>query len=517
MTLPRKLLRVIGCPAARCGTAGFIGLSALSAHAQEAGSAQQYSLIPSVSVSQTFTDNALLTTDNKRFESITQLRPGIRWSSLSGNVTGSVDYSVTGVVHARETSADEVQQSLNAFVTVQAIANTAFIDARASISQQRISPLGVQSPDAALADNNRTEVSTLYVSPYVRGQLPGNLSYEARLNQTYSRSSASVTGDSDIAGGSVYVGSTGSGSRLGWALNYSKQKVDYTAGGKSETERLNGSLTYLVLPDLTVSITTGRELNVFGRGDEQRYDTYGWGLVWTPTERTTLSANREKRFFGSSYSVRFDHRMPRSVWSFSSSRSITGDQPDASNANRRTISVYDLLFQQFASLSPDPVQREALVNAFMRNFGIDRSALAVTGFVTSGASVDQKTELSLALIGLRSTLIVSVFSTAQRSVDPLLPVPGALGNGDEVRQTGLSANVSHRLTPESAVNLGLSYQKTRTALDNGRTVLKSISATWSGQLARRTSASLGMRRAMFDSALQPYTENAVYATVTTTF
>ena len=511
------MLRLIASRRGRVPVVGLIGFAALSAQAQEAAQTRAFSVVPSISVTQTFTDNVRLNDADKRLDGITQIQPGIHLSSNAGRVKGSVDYALDGLVYARDSASSAVQQRLSAALSAEAVENFAFIDARASIGQESVSALGLRTPDSILPNSNRTEVSSLSLSPYVHGVLASRVAYEGRLNYALTRSSSSNAGESTTSGGSIHLSSAIAGARLGWGVDYTRQNVDFTAGRETSEERLSATLRYVATPDLTLSVRAGREVNSLDSADGHDSSTSGWNVLWTPTERTTLSLDREQRFFGSSYSVRFNHRTPRTVWNFSSTRGITGDQSNAGNGSGSSVTVYDLLFQQFASVLPDPIQRDALVNAYLRDRGIDKSALAVAGFLTSTASVDRRDELSLALIGLRSNLIVSAFQSIVRRLDPAVQVADDLSNGNQVRQRGLNVNASHRLTPESALNLGLAYQRTQTTLSTRGTTLRSFSATWSSRMGPYTGLSAGARRATFDSAVQPYTETAVFATVTATY
>ena len=85
--------------------------------AQEAGAARSTTLVPSLSISETYTDNALLRDDDKRGDLVTQLTAGLSLGHRSARLTGSLDYSVSGSAHARETKANEVLSTLDkAFV-----------------------------------------------------------------------------------------------------------------------------------------------------------------------------------------------------------------------------------------------------------------------------------------------------------------------------------------------------------------------------------------------------------------
>jgi uncharacterized protein (PEP-CTERM system associated) len=207
--------------------------------------------------------------------------------------------------------------------------------------------------------------------------------------------------------------------------------------------------------------------------------------------------------------------MPRSVWTFSDTQDVSTDALTGGAAAPRT--VFDLLFAQFASIAPDPVQRAALVDAFLQNNGLTRTTLANGGVLTSAASIQRGQNFSVAILGLRTTVLVSTFRNDTRPLDPATIVTGDLANGNTVHQRGLSVNVSHRLTPVSALSVDLTRTKTSASVGDQSTDLRSLTATWSSRLGERVDGSLSARRTLFDSATNPYSENALTANLTLRF
>jgi uncharacterized protein (PEP-CTERM system associated) len=467
-------------------------------------------LEPQLALQQTLTDNLHLVTGGGTTELVTEISPGLRLSSSGGRIKGFLNYAVRGLVYARESSSNNVQQTLNAAGSAEAVENWAYVDASASISQQNISALGTQSPDPALLNSNRTEVTSLRISPYVRGQLGGFASYEGRLNWQSTNSAASQA-DSTTSGGSLRMASNASLARLGWSVEASHQAIDFHASGKSETDRMTGALTFAATPELQLSTRAGRESNDLVTLNKQVYRTWGWGAIWTPTERTRLDLQREQRFFGSSHNVRFEHRMPRSVVTFSDVSDVSTDAGTGIGNGSGPRTVYDLLFTQFASLAPDPVLRAALVDAFLLNNGLTRSSLVTGGFLTSSVSLQRRTDLSYAWLGLRSTVIVSAFRNETRQLDGAPVASDDLANGNVLRQYGISANLSHRLTPLSALSVLAARTKTTASVTAQATDLRSLTATLTSRLRTNADLSLSARHSSFQSTASPYTENALIA------
>jgi len=488
---------------------GILGLVALGAGAQESGARPTLTFTPELFIQETLTNNSHLTSGNGKTELITELTPELRLGSNAGRIKGFLDYAVRGLVYARESSANNIQQILSAAGTAEAVENWAYVDASATISQQNISALGTQSPDSSLINSNRTEVTSVNVAPYLRGHLGNFADYDARLIWQSTRSDAS-NADSTTTTAMLRLASDRSLARLGWSADLSHQAIEFRAAGTNQTDRANGGLTYAATPELRFSAKAGHEINDLVTVTKKGYNTHGWGVTWSPSERTRLDAEREKRFFGNSHSVRFEHRMPRSVWTYTDTRDVSTDAGTSAPAG---TTVFDLLFTQAASLVPDPVQRAAYVDAFLASNGLTRASLITGGFLTSAASVQRHQDLSFATLGVRTTLIVSAFRNDARRLDSTAVVTDDLSNGNLLNQKGLSVNVSHQLTPLSALSVLASLTKTGASLGLQGSDLKLLTTTLTSRVRQNADLSLSARHAVSSGTASSYTESAVLASL----
>ena len=168
-------MRLVAHRGVRMG-ASVVAVAAASVHAQtavvpEGAGGRGFSVVPTFALTETVTNNALLSSNDRRSDLITQVTPGIRMNSTGGRFRGFLDYSLTGIAYARNSASNEFQNSLNSFVNLEAVENWAFVDFRANISQQVISAYGTRTADSSLINSNRTEVRTFGISPYVKGRL----------------------------------------------------------------------------------------------------------------------------------------------------------------------------------------------------------------------------------------------------------------------------------------------------------------------------------------------------------
>jgi uncharacterized protein (PEP-CTERM system associated) len=213
-----------------------------------------------------------------------------------------------------------------------------------------------------------------------------------------------------------------------------------------------------------------------------------------------VNAQFSRRYFGLGRSISVSHRMARSHWSFSDSRD-SNETPGGTGLSY--AAEYSRLFAELAAQVPDPVQRDLQVRAILDAPG---------GFITRTASVSVRRQASVALQGLRGSLVLSAFHSSSERLDRTSTVVDDLSFGP-VRQSGYSASVSYRLTPTSSTGITYSARRTASTGTQPGNDLKSLSASFSTQLADRVTFNLSLRHTSFDSPTQPYTENGGQATI----
>lgn len=521
-TMPTGLLHLVGTSVrahwrAACVVAILVvtgvGLLPQQAHAQTLGARAQgqgagrvFGLTPRISTSVVATDNVNLSATDRQSDVYLQISPGLRLQSNGGRIRGSLDYSPSFYAYSQASDKNRVTHALTASLMAEAVENWAFVDVNANASQQSISALGTQTVDPALGGGNQTQVLTYSVSPYIRGKFWGNTNYEFRLRAGESRTESSTVSDSrsELAllnlSGATWVPS------LGWASSLQHQVDDFSAGRRTTADRFRGTLTYALTPQLGVSAFGGYESSDQVGTARLDGETHGLGFNWRPTERTKLTGEREQRLFGNTYSLSFEHRMPRSVIRYGAGRDVSSG---LNNSTSSVVSAYDLYFAQFASIEPDPVKRQALVNSFLLANGISPSSTVGGGFLTSALTLQRRQDLSVGLIGVRSTITFLLTRTNSERLDGSSASSGDLAAFGGVEQRAFSVNMAHRLTPISSLNLLLSEQRNSGNNTSLSTKLRLVSLTWSSKLGPQSSVSLGARHSVFDSSTAPYDETAV--------
>lgn len=485
-------------------------LAAMPAFAQDGGRSSSFS---------TTLDTSLAYVDSRRdpgfiqgSDLTTEVRPGFRYASRSGRVRGSVNYGLGLVFHSRGSPSSEAQHQLSANLTGELVERRAFVDVTASISKQSLSAYGQQSIDSNRADNaNLAEVGNLSISPYLSGAIGDIAAYNLRLNAAATNTRKSIAGDSTSTGGSFSLNSTRRGALIGWGLNASTTTTDFRAGTESTSERATVSINLTPDVDWAFTLRAGKESTDIGASQQQAYSTWGASVRWQPSPRTTADIGTDHRFFGRSHNVTLSHRFPLSSIRYSSARDVTLSANPNGLGQPQTL--YQLFFDQFASLEPDPILRDQLVLTFLGGQGQDPNATVGGGFITPGASLQQRHDFAWNYSARRLTLALQAFANRSGQIGSTSVTP----LGEDVRQRGYNSTLSYRLTPTASFGINGSRLMTKPTSVQSGTDLKSLSLSVTDQLGRRTTGALSARYSVFNSATNPYRESAVTASLAMRF
>ncbi len=505
--------------------AGQILLSLLplavgTAWAQDQGSGVSRGLVikPRISLSESYTDNNLLTSLQRDATLISVLAPGVSVIARGGSVTGTLDYSLSGIGYLKSQQPDRFQQNLSAQGHANLVSQVFFIDAQASISQQNGTAAGPLSADSNLGYQNRYEVQTLSVTPTLRGHIGNLASLELRGTVAGTNTVDSMVGDSRQLNGSLRFDSLNAGRLRSWALvSTSKSHFKTNTADSEDTQGMLG-LRYQPDVDFFATVNGGTERSNYehGAGQFDTAATYGASLSWTPSRRTSANLDWQHHSYGDSHSVYVEHRMARSVWRYSDSMSIT----QASQLNTSSQgSYYDLWFQLYASLVPDPVQRDAFVRNLLLNYGLNQNSQILVGFLSNVPLMSRNRQAAVSLEGLRTTLMASFGQSISQQLGNNGQAAGDLANFGQINQRIFSINVAHRASPVSSLNL--SYSQTHSGgqgatIFAGANTLHSITASCSYRLGPSSSLSLSGHHSQ-EVGSNPYRENGLAATFVQNF
>ena len=495
--------------------AGFVS-SSVAAQQDGASSEPRHPSIwfePRISAQHTVTNNVRLN-DTNISDQVTEVTPGLRWVGNTARVKGFFDYALTGIHYARETGSDHLRHYLNANAVVEVIDQRFFVDVAGVVAMQPISafdaPFGVSPANA-----NESQTSSFRLSPHLRGHWGSVADYQARYSVQDTRTNTNLRSAILTQEALLQVDNQRSGQVLGWSVAAQQQALDYSLGRRIDTTTLRGSLTYAITPQLTVSGIAGAEATNQLSPVRETSSIVGVGAVWRPSERTRLSFERERRYFGDSHNVALEHRTGRTVWRYTDSRGISNGQ----GAQTASLgSLFDLLNGIYAQTEPDSIRRTQLVLAEIERLGLPANLQVFPDLLQSASTVQRMQQLSLALLGRRSILTLAATRSDDRRVDEsIFSLGDDFDANTRIRRHGWSLLLAHRLSPNTSVNASLAEQRSAGTVLGLQTRTRLLTVGWVTRVAPRTSAGLQLRHIVSDGATNPYTESAIVGTLTHRF
>lgn len=482
---------------------------------------------PRIKFTETWTDNVSIVRANNGKESgfITELAPGVNINAKTARLKAKLDYTLLGQYYSTPSGYSRTQNSLNSFGTLEAVEQWLFVDFSGVISQQAKSAFGPQSPSSASLNKNLTETATFRLSPYIRGQFAGLVEYSLRYNRATTQASAATVSDIELSEWTGQIRGSTPFQSLRWSLDASQQTADYSLGRKTDAERLYATATYLVVPQFSVSVSGGTESNNYASANSESHTTHGFGFDWTPTERTKISAFKDRRFFGDGHRFNFTHRFTRSNISYSDTKDVAVLNQSASfglGATNFELAYLACTLDQSLRYPDDPEQLDqvctAWANSFVSQNGLPPNEQATTSFLFSRATLQRRQQLAIAVQGARNTLTVMFNRNEMQSLLASSTLPDDFSSTTRINQRGLSINYSHRLSGLTSLNLLASRQE---SVSTGVSALKLTTtmyqANLTSSLGPKTTGGLSIRRTESDSTINPYTENALIGTLSVNF
>jgi uncharacterized protein (PEP-CTERM system associated) len=382
----------------------------------------------------------------------TRVSPSVRVAGGGSRFRANLLYAPSAIFGRR----DRLVNTLAGNANLEAVENFFFVDALGSISQSFISPFDPQPGDIILNTENRAETRTFGFSPYVRGQVGRAFSYELRNRNTWTYADNRELADVRTTQWSGRMASPIS--RFGWALEYDDTVVHYETitGLESDRESRLYRGRIFFQPDLSLQLraSAGGEENNYTLQQTRSYEIYGVGLLWRPGPRTTLDLEWEQRFFGPSRLARLSHRTRLTALNFSYSRNTGNFQQDLLTLPPgNTAAILDAIF---AARIPDPIERQAAVEEFLRVTGTPAFLATPLSFYTQQIVLREHAEASAAMLGKRNSVIFTVFTSESTDLQAGI---GAAGQdtflfGGTVRQTGFGLRANHNITPRSTLGAG---------------------------------------------------------------
>ncbi|BAP87951.1 methylene tetrahydrofolate reductase MetF [Burkholderiales bacterium GJ-E10] len=433
-----------------------------TAHGADTGSSSGF-LQTSIQAQETYTSNAYFGFQpGSRPDWITQITPSLVANKTDPNFQFNANLSVDSVNYARGSEPNMVLPSGNMDGIWHGVGDHLTVDAGAGVAQVP-NYLYLPTPQAGATSFNTFSNYTYHINPDWKGMLPGAVQYDLQSQNGWSRAVGAPPGEA----GNSYFGDSSvdflkKPNPAGWEFRAEDLYSTYQFSGfgpgsggynyppvRQEDARL--FLRAALDPHWTVGLRGGIEREDF-------IDNYQWTSIvggefaWVPTERSNVSGDVERHYYGTTYHYSITHRNPWFATSITGGRDIS-TTPEEMFMLPATGNVASLLDAMLMTEYPDPGARALAVQNLITSSNLPNTLTAPTTVFAPIAFLTQNNQGSVAWLGHRNTVTVTVFDSSTRLI-PSASTPAVAGMSsfifDDV-QRGATVNLNHRLTKLATV------------------------------------------------------------------
>lgn len=482
----------------------------------------QWKVTPSLSLTETYSDNPTLSSTNKRGQFITEAKPAIRISGENSRVqfNANAEYSLYSYSEGRPSNAYRNQLNYNAGGRLKVIDEHLYVDARANGGTRPVTAFG---PDDSginrFSRENRTELTNWSISPYFVQRF-GNFA-AATLRYTHDSVNADESrfGSSESDGISFNLTSGRAWRDLGWNLRYARQEVDADLFGESSSENALAGLSYRLNRTMSLTLTGGYDVYDYGQfGGRTSGSSWSAGFSWHPSARTTIEMSAGRHFLGSTGSLLAVHRSRHTVWRASYADTVTSTRQEYTQGQE--IDTASLLDSLFVAAYPDPIVRRQAVLDYMQLAGLPATQGEEINYLTNRYFRQKLGQASVAYTMRRHGAVLTAFGSERVALSSGAADSELLGNqlfalNDNVRQFGASAAYSYRLNARTSATATLTATRNRSLTTDIRYDQQGLRLGLTRRFSSKLSGNVELRhlrgsRGVFNA---DYTENAISATL----
>ena len=405
----------------------------------------------------------------------------------------AVDYTLRAQVRDGSGDSFRLRSDLRAVADQRLVDQWLRVSALAYIRSVNLNPFVSSSLDPAGQVANTGQYRNLEISPYARGDLGGDGSWNVRYRLRYIDGGQTSVLPFVFAGPNTQnILSAGARSDLerrllGVSVDLTRADVSY----RNDLDYTNEEYDLLGWLRLSPSLRAGagvgysandRLVNTAG-------ESSGTGAVaalqWNPSARTSVAARWADRYYGNQFSVTADHRGANWVASINHSEGVQ----DGNSTNLSLTAIQNAALAELSRVGVDP----ATLRGLQGSPAALAAALADIGLQFSGALNTplvyfQASRATVALQGSRSAVQFGIFTADRRSA---ITAIGA--TAPALRQFGANISGTYRLDSAQAINLSLSHLQSESASANVESTRNSLIGSWDWRLSPRWVVSIGAR------------------------
>lgn len=462
---------------------------------------------PRISFEQRFTNNINL--DNSGVGgNFSEISPGFRWFGNTARIKGYADYSLIALFDSQKKQNGKIKNIFNGFATVEAIENIGYIDIYGSIANQPVSAFGPFANDNRFLENS-SQTKNYRISPYLRGDFGDSINYQVKYDFSEANSDSKDFSKNTTKNAIFSLEKNPIENLVGWSVSANHQ-IQEIAKRRITESVLKGAVRYAPNAQLVVSAIAGAEITDQISPVRESHSIVGVEGKWRPSERTLISANIEKHYYGDAHEILIQHQTARTVWRYRDSKGISNGFGSFSAV---TGTVSDLLNVFYSQIEPDPVRRAQMVIREAERLGLATDTQIFQDYLRSTSTLQRDQRLSLAILGIRSTITFELFQTKNSRL------VGSLASGDdfdlnnEIIQAGWNLVGAHRLTPLSSLFLNINEQKNKGSNMGVKNKNRFIRLGFNTRLSKSADATFQMQRTLFDGNVRAYGESSITGTL----
>jgi uncharacterized protein (PEP-CTERM system associated) len=432
------------------GLAAALGLLVASAPSL----AGDWRITPSLGVTESVTDNARSTSNNRKTDLISTVSPGVSVIGTGRQLTLDFDYTFNYDKYVDNTDLDGWRNAFTGGGRAEVIKESVFLDLRGSISQEAIDRRGAVTATERSGAGNQSDVYTYSVSPYWQNRFGSFAESELRYRfaqSIFSTPSSDVNDNTTQNPNSASDATTNqfsanlvSGADFGnllWKLSGDASNTDRDRG---TLETRNGDVALQYAITRTVSLLAG------GGYDDIQDPTlirdlsgpyWNTGLQLTPSSRTKLRFLGGRRYNDTNYAGELSYQItPRMTLAANYSDTILTQQT------------------QFLT-NLDNIERDQFGNFVDKRTGVNFSARNPGALPLTDDVFREKTaNASMRFFSDRNTYTVFIFHTKRESQSAaVVGTDGTIFAPTNEEVTGTSFNFSRRLTEVVDAGFNFSY------------------------------------------------------------
>jgi len=251
-----------------------------------------------------YVDNIRLApTGEEESQYVAQITPFISVHGEGDRARLDLEYQLQYLNYQSGDIDNEIYHRLYADANAEFIEQFFFLDLSAANFQSAITDAASIPQDNISITNNRTNVTTTTISPYINARIlsKAELLIRYALENTKYDEFETIQPDTENKNYLAELSTSDPGAPLDWRLSYSKNELNTNLVESNYYEESSFTLFYNLSLQFVPYTTIGNETNkIVNTSFSEGGMFWNVGLIWRPTPRTTITGEHGERFYGSS-------------------------------------------------------------------------------------------------------------------------------------------------------------------------------------------------------------------------